>query len=430
MRILWISLYGESSAIALRAKLEGNDVRLFIKDSHYREDIYEGLIEKVDDWKLSVSWCDFIVFDSNPLDDIWEQVKGIKPCFGGSSFAETLEHDREFAHKLMKKLGINSPESKTFNKIPEVMKHLKEHQVPHVLKPFGPKIESHHVVIGQYHDNSDAIGLLERFESEKVPFEGIEVEEKIDGIEVGYSCWFNGNDWVYPINVNFQHKQFAAGDDGNGLGFLTGEMGSLMKYTEDQENKYFKETLDKIKPLLKANDYRGQIDVGLIVDYDGKPYALEYTPRNGTPSQFIEYHLQKMDIADLYYGVAKGTIRRNEVSDDWAIGVVVVTPGFPDHNMVKKKSAGTRIFGINKDNASHVHLYEAMKKDNKLVTTQGIGYPMCVCNAASSVSEAIQGVYNLLDKRRGIYTPNSWYRPDIGQRVLDQLPMINSLGIM
>jgi phosphoribosylamine---glycine ligase len=430
VKILWISLYGESASLAFRAKLEGNNVRLYIKEPSYRKDIYEGLIDKLDDWKLSVSWCDFIVFDSNPLYDIWEQVHKIKPCYGGSTFGETLEHDRELSHQIMKKLDINSPESETYDKITQVYKHLKAHKVPHAVKPFGPQVQSEHIIIGQYSDNSDSIGLLERFEEEKIPFEGIEVEEKINGIEVGYSCWFNGKDWVWPVNVNFQHKPFCSGDYGNGIGFLTGEMGTALKYTEDQENIYFKDTLDKIKPLLKANDYRGQMDLGLIVDQEGKPWALEFTPRNGTPSQFIEYQVQKMDIAELYNGLAKGTIRQNDVSLDWAVGVVVVTPGFPDAKTVKKKSAGTPIFGISKDNSSHIHLYEAMKKDNKLVTTQGIGYPMCVVNSGTELKETIQGVYSILDKRDGVYVPNSWYRDDIGQRVLDQMPMINQLGIL
>lgn len=411
--------------------MEGNNVRLFIKDPHYRQDIYEGLIDKADDWKLSVSWADFIVFDSNPLDDIWKEVHKIKPTYGGSEFGETLEHDRELAHSLMRKLDINSPESKTFNTIKEVMDHLKKHQVAHVVKPFGPQIESHHVIIGEYQTNEDTMGLLEKFEDEHIPFEAIEVEEKISGIiEVGYSCWFNGNDWVYPVNVNFQMKRFCSGEDGEGIGFLTGETGTVMKYTRDRENEYFKATLDKIKPLLKANNYKGQLDLGLIVDKSGNPYALEFTPRNGTPSQYIEHALQKTDIAKLYHGVATGQIRENEVSDDWSVGVVVMTPGFPDSRAVKKKSAGTPIFGINKDNAAYVYLYEAMKKDKKLVTTQGIGYPLCMVNSGTELKHAISGVYNLLDKRRGVYVPNAFFREDIGRRVMDQMPRINALGII
>ncbi len=430
MKILVISRWGEAADTALRMKLEGNEIRLWIKDPEYNRFIYEGMIDKVKDWKLSVSWAELIYFDSNPLDDIWKQVHKLKPCYQGSEFAELLEHDREYAHKLMKTLKINGPESKTYDKIQEVYKHLKEHKVPHVVKPFGPKVQSEHIIIGQYPDNSDSIGLLERFEGEKIPVEGIEVEEKIEGIEVGYSAWFNGKDWVYPINVNFQHKPFADGDRGNGLGYLTGEMGTVMTYLEDRDNKFFKACLDPIKPILKENNYRGQIDIGLIVTKEGKPYALEYTPRNGTPSQYIEYRLHKTPITDLVEGVTKGTMKQFEVSKDWSIGVVVVTPGYPDNKEVKKKSAGTPIFKVGKDNAAEIHFYEAKKKEGKFYTSEGMGYPLVATSTGKDIESCRGSVYDILDKKTGVYIPNSWYRNDIGQRVIKQMPLIKDLGIL
>ena len=36
-------------------------------------------------------------------------------------------------------------------------------------------------------------------------------------------AFFNGNDFIYPINVNFEHKKLFPGD----IGPFTGEMGTL-----------------------------------------------------------------------------------------------------------------------------------------------------------------------------------------------------------
>jgi len=429
VKILFLTAYGETSDIARRLKNEGNQVRLWIKDPGYRKDIYEGLIDKIQVWQMSVDWADLIIFDSNSMDDIWKQVHKKKPCYGGSEFGAILEKDREYAHKVMEKIGLNRIESKTFDKIEEVTKHLKEHKVPHVIKPFGDKIASEHLIIGKYPDNSDAIALVERFKEMKVPYDGIEVEEKKDGIEVGISAWFNGKDFIYPINVNFEHKPFASSLDGHGLGFLTGETGTVLKYDLNSDNKIFKETLFKMKGLLAANNYRGQIDISLIVDDGGKPWPLEFTPRFGIPSAYIECELQKDDLGKLFSGVANGTLKENNVSYDWAMGVVVMSPGFPSSSEVKKQSLHTPIFGINKENAFHVHLYEAMKKENKLVTTNGIGYPLVVSSSGETIEECQDSVYRMLDKD-GIYVPRSWYRVDIGQRVLQQMGDIKGFGIL
>lgn len=430
MKILFLSLYGEVSDLALRLKLEGNEVRLFIKDPHYKE-IFDGIIEKVQDWRLSVSWCDLAVFDSNPMAGIWKQIKDIKPCFGGSEIGEILEHDREFGRKIMTQIGLKSPEAKTVNKIEQAIKHLKEHKVRHVVKPFGPQVQSEHLIIGEFEDGSDAIDDLERFKEQGIPYEGIEIQERKLGIEVGLSGWFNGNDWIYPINYNFEHKKFASSQGGHGMGFLTGERGTTMLCWPNDENDLFKITLDRIRPFLKKNNYHGQIDISMIIE-NGIPYALEWTPRFGVPAIFIEQELQKTPWGELLYACATGKNIRNQVSTDWAIGVVENTPGFPSPKEVKKRSAGKAIHNV-KIGDPHVHLYEAKIEKGKLISTDGIGYPLVVTAKGETIEECRKKVYEKFAKNEwgvsnpgSIYVPQADHRIDIGLQQIEKMNLIKT----
>ena len=89
MRILFITNYGDGMDVALRMKMEGNQVKAWIKDRKY-QDIFDGLIEKVPAFGPAIYWADLIVFDDNGCKEVWEMAHRIKPCFGGSSFGEKL----------------------------------------------------------------------------------------------------------------------------------------------------------------------------------------------------------------------------------------------------------------------------------------------------------------------------------------------------
>ena len=64
-------------------------------------------------------------------------------------------------------------------------------------------------------------------------------------MEVAVGAFFNGSEFVYPINVNFEHKKLFPGN----LGPATGEMGTSMFWS--RPNKIFNLTLKKMEEILK-----------------------------------------------------------------------------------------------------------------------------------------------------------------------------------
>jgi phosphoribosylamine--glycine ligase len=429
VRILAISSDGFGSAIALNLQREGNEVHYFIKDPKARN-IYKGILDNETDWKPHLSWADYVAFLNNGLSDIWEIAHKSKPCFCGSTAGEELEKNRSKAHKLMSGLGMKEPESLTFKDIGELTEHVKSHKACHVVKPIGKDLDSDAVFISEYKDGRDVIALLHRMEDKGQKFDYIECEEKIDGVEAGVGGYFAGGKFAPGIIVNFQHKRYAAGNSGEGVGFLTGEMGTIQK-SVDLDNPFFVRTLAKMTDYLTKIDYRGEVDAGFIVNEEGD-WFIEHTTRKGIPACVIQLEAQITPESSLYWQVANGNITENKFSKAWTCGVVMVSPGFPDSESAADRSVGLSIFGA-EGNEKHCHLFEARKAERGFeVSAGGYGYPLVVTGKGATLESAIRNTYWQLHpaNEKRVFVPKAWYRSDIGQRVMEHHDEIIELGIL
>lgn len=403
-----ISKYGDGADIAMRVAMDGNEVKLWIEEPKYKCN-FDGLIPKVDNWQSAVSWSDCIVFDNNKMPEVWDRVNKIRPTFGGSRFGFQLEQDRGLAHRLMSQYGIPKLESKSFKTLKEVIPHLKEHKVAHVVKPQGKKVESHHLIVGQDQDNGDAIAQVERLIAQGVQVEAVEVEERKFGVEVGLSIWFNGQDVVGPVNVNFEHKRSYEKE----VGYLTGEMGTLMRYIEDPDNRLYTDTLKKMIPALRAANYRGQLDLNMVVDAEGA-WPLEFTPRLGYPAVFIEDELHVTPWGSLFHGIATGQKTDLQVRYDWAVGVVMCGFGFPFEDQAVKISKGLPIKGISEHTLDHIHPMQVCLGKKGFEIGHGEALIAVATGRGSSIYDAKSSAYGHLS---ALQVPNAFYRHDISDKI-------------
>ena len=133
---------------------------------------------------------------------------------------------------------------------------------------------------GKMPDGSDVIDLLHNYKKyNRKECSSIDLQKRVDGIELGVARYFNGKDWVGPIEMNIEHKKLFPG----GLGPKTAEMGTLIWYDANEDNKLFNETLAKLKPYLRRINFRGDIDINCIANESGA-IPLEATPRFGYPA--------------------------------------------------------------------------------------------------------------------------------------------------
>jgi phosphoribosylamine--glycine ligase len=123
----------------------------------------------------------------------------------------------------------------------------------------------------------------------------------VTGVEVAVGAFFNGKEFIYPLNVNFEHKKLFPGN----IGPSRGEMGTAMFWSGP--NKLFNSTLKKMEAKLASEGYVGYIDLNCIVNGNGI-YPLEFTARFGYPT--ISIQQGGHDYAD--WPVPRGSRRRRE----------------------------------------------------------------------------------------------------------------------
>jgi phosphoribosylamine---glycine ligase len=419
MKIAFISKWGEAADIAFRMCVDGNDVRLYIQDPQYGDN-FQGLLRKEKDWRNLVRWADLFFFDDQGCNAIWEQVHKQVPCFGGSSFGAKLEKDRHFAQGIMKRCGLETNENHSFKTFKEAINYLKSNKKRHVIKPQGKDVQSHHLIIGKREDNKDAIDRMELMVEKGLKVDSVEVEEYRGGVEAALTMWFNGINKVGPVLLNHEHKHSHEKE----TGCLTAEMGTLAKYMEE-ETPFYEETLKKVIPILRAADYRGQVDIGFKVTEEGY-FPNEFTTRIGKPTWALEDEVQITPWADIAYACATGKSIDLRVHYDWCVGVVLTAFGFPHDDKVKEISEGLVIDGLDENNLDHIHPWNVrLNKKGEFVIGHGQGQVLIATGRGESIELAKTRAY---DSMSTVKIPNGSHRFDISDKIdayeLDRLGIL------
>ena len=432
-RILVVSRDGSCAPIAHQFLKEGNEVRFFIVKPEYRKDLFIGLIDKIEALKDAKGWAEWAYFGENKLVDEWKEVMtwGI-PVYGGSEAGQKLEKDRPGAQALAEKMGLKVPRSHEVKTADEATAFLTKEKGPWVLKFVGGNTDSWDVLLGEFEDNADLLGFVRRTKDSGKKWDAIEIDEFIPGIEVGCAAYFDGEKFAPGIEINFQNKRIAAGEDGNGVGYLTGEMGTSIRYVTEK-NAFFQKVLAPLAEHLKSIGYRGEIDVGTIIAENGDIYFVEFTPRTGYPDCVIRLPLQVTPLSKLFFEVASGNVTENKVRPGWSVGVVLVTPGFPVTKWADDASKGNPVVNYDK-HPDNCFLFGVKKGEDGgiIVCAASDGYPCVVVDRGPTLESARRRVYWRLRRSNPdhLCIPQAQYRDDIGLRAVLNKEEIIGFGVM
>lgn len=402
--ISWESLSGD---LAWQIKKEGHEVKAYIK-SENDKDVYDGFLEKVDDWKKHIDWADVIIFDDVGFGkDADELRKKGKLVVGGSAYTDKLEEDREFGQSEMKRVGMLTLPHWDFSDYDAALKFIEENPGRYVYKPSGfVQADSKGLLfLGKDEDGKDIHEILR---SNKKTLEKrvkqFQLQKHAQGVEIAVSAFFNGNDFIYPLNINFEHKKLFPGD----IGPFTGEMGTLAYWSGP--NTIFKITLEKMREDIKKSGYVGYIDINCIANARGI-YPLEFTCRFGYPTISLQIEGTTSEWGDFLYTIAKGESYDLKTKKGFQVCVICAVPPFPYDDKVEMALYKDLSIIFKKPNIDGVHLGDVKLADGNWQIAGDTGYALVVTGSGITVEDARKQVYSRLDN---ILLQNMFYRTDIG----------------
>lgn len=422
-KFLFVSNESLSGDLAWQVKKEGHEVKVFIK-KETDKDVYDGFLDKADDWEKFRDWADAIIFDDVGFGSAAESLRAQgKPVVGGSKYTDKLEDDREFGQSEMKKAGMQVLPHWDFSNMEEVVSFIKANPGRYVFKPSGniPSEMKGILFMSQEEDGKDLVEILEQ--NKKAwgkKLKKFQLQKRAVGVEVAVGAFFNGKEFILPINVNFEHKKLFPGD----LGPYTGEMGTLMFWSSP--NTIFNNTLSRMKDDLAKSGYVGYIDINCIANAKGI-YPLEFTSRFGYPTISIQMEGVTGGWGEFLLGIAKGETPEFRAKKGFQLGIVVAVPPFPYED--KSESSVYRDLSILFRKPSHegIHLGD-IKMINDVWTIAGdSGYALVVTGSGSTVEEARRQAYSRIGN---IMLQNMYYRTDIGMKWLYDSDKLQTWGYL
>lgn len=431
-QILVVSRIGCANGMTFDMARDGNKIFFSLtshKERKYQADVFDDVknIEKIKGWYGKVSEVDLIVFDDVGFGSEQDSLRKNYPVVGGSSFGDKLELDRMSGLRYMEKKGMKVPEYYEFHNWDDAIEFVKKEKRRFVLKPCGMSQDVKELTYsGKKDDGSDMIFWIEHMKERfgKRPMEFI-LQEFVEGIEVAVDVWCDGEKFLMPIGINFEHKPFFPGD----IGFNTGEMGTVYLHTYDKL-KLYEEVLKPCEEDFVKDNYVGNIDVNCIVNEEGA-FPLEFTNRFGYPAISIQTRALKVGLGDFLYDLAHKNLDEAPFrTDEWQLGIVVSIPPSPfwSPDIWERLSSGLPIIGFDYNN-KYISWYDVKyDAENKKWRVAGTtGYVAVVCGVGSTIEEAQKMA---LENIKTFYIPNMYYRNDIGNRVIKALPKLKELGYL
>jgi phosphoribosylamine--glycine ligase len=414
MRILGVGHHNDLGEMYLRLRQRGHTVRVHIADPD-SGDILEGLVDRAASLEDGLSWVredrGLVLFEDTGWGELQDELRATGArVVGGSALGDRLETDRAYAQEVLRNAGLPTAPTFEFEGFDAAIAHAETFPSRFVVKFSGGGFASTRSYVGGLDDGSDVLAVLrhQRSKWRLAECPRVVLMSHLRGVEVGVGGFFDGKDFLRPLNLDWEHKRFFPG----GLGELTGEMGTVVTYRG--ADRLFLATLDRIRPLLARSGYVGYVNLNLIVNEDG-PWPLELTCRFGYPGFAIlsELHAEPWDV--LLTRLVDRSGDSFATHGGLAVGVVLTVPPFPYPDGYERLSKGMPVtFRRDFDAEDRASLYlgeTRVDEHGQLVTAGQVGYIAVVTGRGETIEDARRAAYGRIDK---VVLPNVRYRNDIG----------------
>ena len=328
--------------------------------------------------------------------------------FGPSKQAAQLEGSKGFTKELCQRAGIPTARYERCTSLEAAWGALKRFKPPFVLKADGLAAGKGVVIAETYEQAQEALG--EMFDG-RFGSAGSEVviEQFLTGEEASFFALTDGTA-IVPIGTAQDHKRVGEGDTGPNTGGM-GAYSPAPVLTDALQAQVMREIVEPTVRTMAAEGtpYSGVLYAGLMLTKDG-PQLIEYNARFGDPECQVLMMRLESDLVELMLACAQGRLAEidaPELSDDFALTVVMAAEGYPD----TPKKGGRIDLGEAEANGARV-FHAGTKLDGDTLTSSG-GRVLNVTARGSSATEAQARAYAAVD---AIDFADGFCRRDIGQR--------------
>ena len=433
MRFLGVGESVQLGDMYLRLARAGHSVRVHASDPD-SQDVLAGLLDFTPEWRRELSWVreagreGIVLFETAGDGAVQDELRreGFQ-VIGNSAFGGRLETDRSFGQRVLHELGgaaLRFAGMHEFASFDDAIAFVRRVPGRYVYKLNGAGFAATRNYVGEMDDGLDVIALLgvqrDRWAYEEAP--SFVLMEHVAGVEVGVGAYFDGERFLSPPCLDWEHKRFFPGD----LGELTGEMGTLVTYQGGE--RLHSVVLAPLAARLADSGYVGYINVNTIVNDEGV-WPLEFTARFGYPGYAILSALHEDGWDSLLHGLATRQAHAFRVRPGYAVGVVLTVPPFPYADGYERLSKGAPITfrpELTAAERNQLHFAEVAECGGRLVTSGSVGYVMVVTGRGASAEAARRAAYEVAGR---VVIPNVRYRRDIGERfVLRDRAELERLG--
>ena len=403
MRFVVATLHFAGLGFALRLQDEGHDVLLASAGTADRrlEDRYrlvgEGLLPRMaiaEAMQRRREWKDAIwIWDENHsvLENEQLRAEGFR-VFGGGSYPDRMEHDRDACLKLMGEHGLNPPPSFAFAAPDDALRFLEQHpDTAYVYKP--DEGDPHDTWLPPSPDGTEANQEL-RQHLRTLPNGGAFVlQERKDGVETNVEVWFVRGEPVFAfMTLESKHK-------------LTGDLGDLVGCAFDfafvvpLECRAVRETVGRLFDVYREMRYTGFGDANFIVARDGLWFfeKCERFGYNAHPNLF--WNLNRAPLGETFAALLDGSF-----APDFAPGFGASVTMYMDH------PAPGKAVRFPDAVASRLYLLDVYRQDGQMLTAGYYGEAVLLaCGFGYTIPTAWEATLEVAGK---VSFPGRSYRLD------------------
>ena len=330
-------------------------------------------------------------------------------AFGPSAYAAQMESSKIFSKNLMKKYGIPTAESETFEDMEAALAYLDTKQAPIVIKADGLALGKG-VIVAQTMDEAKE-AVVDMMQGGKFGKSGARVliEECMFGREVTVLCFCDGKT-IVPMRASQDHKRVFDGDKGPNTGGM-GAFAPSPLYAQEIAERTMNEILVPTLNAMNAEGFtfKGVLYVGLMLTEHG-PKVVEYNARFGDPETQVVLPLLDSDLMEIMMAVREQKL--GELDIQWkqesAACIVLASGGYPG-----KYEGGKVITGMDAAEETGATVYHAGTKeaDGNYVTAGG--RVLGVTALGENLRAAVDSAYAAAKK---IHFDGVHMRSDIGSK--------------